>query len=97
MDRSFLTGCALVDKQHQQLFDAINGLLEACERGKGKDELKKSLDFLSDYTVKHFFDEEQLLKKHGFTQLPGHHQYHEAFKKTVSDLAHEFILKGVSE
>ena len=97
MDGSFLTGCALVDKQHHQLFDAINGLLEACEHGKGKDELKKSLDFLSDYTVKHFFDEEQLLKKHGFTQLPGHHQYHEAFKKTVSDLAHEFILKGVSE
>jgi methyl-accepting chemotaxis protein len=97
MDASFLTGCALVDAQHGQLFDAINLLLEACEQGKGQEELKKSLDFLSDYTVKHFFDEEQLLKKYGFSALPGHHQYHEAFKKTVTDLAHEFILKGVSE
>ncbi|MDR2477299.1 MAG: bacteriohemerythrin [Treponema sp.] len=97
MDSSFLTGCALVDDQHGQLFDAINDLLEACEQGKGKEELNKSLNFLSDYTVKHFFDEEQILKKHGFTDFAHHHEYHEAFKKVVKDLAHQFILKGVSE
>jgi methyl-accepting chemotaxis protein len=97
MDDSFLTGCGQVDDQHGQLFDAINGLLEACEKGKGKDELKKSLDFLSDYTVKHFFDEEQQLKKHGYSAFDQHHQFHEAFKKTVRDLAHEFIFKGASQ
>jgi methyl-accepting chemotaxis protein len=97
MDNSFLTGCALVDTQHKQLFDAINGLLEACEEGKGGEELKKALNFLSDYTVKHFFDEEQLLKKHGFTDLGHHHEFHESFKKTVRDMAHEFIFKGVSD
>jgi methyl-accepting chemotaxis protein len=97
MDSSFFTGCALVDAQHGQLFDAINDLLEACEQGKGKEELNKSLNFLSDYTVKHFFDEEQMLKKHGFTAFAPHHEYHEAFKRVVKDLAHQFILKGVSE
>jgi methyl-accepting chemotaxis protein len=97
MDNSFLTGCDPVDSQHKQLFDAINNLLDVCEKGADRDGLKKSLDFLSDYTVKHFFDEEQLLKKHGFTGLANHHQYHETFKKTVKDLAHEFILKGASE
>ncbi|GHV71063.1 hypothetical protein AGMMS49928_21290 [Spirochaetia bacterium] len=97
MDTSFLTGCDLVDSQHSQLFEAINGLLETCEQGADRDGLKKSLDFLSDYTVKHFFDEEQLLKKNGFTDLDHHHQYHEAFKKTVKDLSHEFIFKGASE
>ncbi|GHV96463.1 hypothetical protein AGMMS50293_27830 [Spirochaetia bacterium] len=97
MDSSFLTGCELVDTQHRQLFDAINSLLEACEHGADREGLQKSLDFLSDYTVKHFFDEEQLLKKHGFTDLDHHHQFHEAFKKTVRDFAHEFILDGVSD
>ncbi|MDR2516160.1 MAG: bacteriohemerythrin [Spirochaetaceae bacterium] len=96
MDESFLTGYGMVDSQHRQLFDAINALLAACENGSGEDELKKSLDFLTDYTVKHFFDEEQFLKKHGFSGLAAHNQYHETFKKTVADLAHEFILKGVS-
>ena len=97
MDESFLTGCAQVDDQHGQLFDAINGLIEACEQNKGGEELNKSLNFLSDYTVKHFFDEELLLKKHGWTGIDPHHHYHEAFKKTVRDLAHEFIMKGASE
>jgi methyl-accepting chemotaxis protein len=97
MDSSFLTGHEMVDSQHGQLFDAINDLLETCEQGADRDALKKSLDFLSDYTVKHFFDEEQILKKHGFSDLAHHNQYHEAFKKTVRELAHEFILKGVSD
>jgi methyl-accepting chemotaxis protein len=100
MDDSFLTGCELVDTQHRQLFEAINSLLEACAGSTGDERaqtgLKKSLDFLSDYTVKHFFDEEQLLKKNGFTDLGHHHQYHEAFKKVVRDLSHEFIFRGVS-
>ena len=97
MDGSFLTGCALVDTQHRQLFEAINSLMEACENGTDAEGLKKSLHFLSDYTVKHFFDEEQLLKKYGFTDLDNHHQFHEAFKKVVKDLSHEFIFKGASE
>jgi hemerythrin-like metal-binding protein len=96
LDSSFLTGCGQVDSQHKQLFDAINSLVDACEQNKGGEELQKSLNFLSDYTVKHFFDEEQLLKKYGFSGFANHHQYHEAFKKTVKDLAHEFILKGAS-
>ena len=97
MDSSFLTGCELVDRQHGQLFDAINNLLAACESGADRDGLKKSLDFLSDYTVKHFFDEEQLLKKHGFSDIDHHHQFHAVFKEVVRDLSHEFILKGASE
>ncbi|MDR0584459.1 MAG: bacteriohemerythrin [Treponema sp.] len=97
MDGSFLTGCALIDTQHGQLFEAINSLMEACESGSDEEGLKKNLSFLSDYTVKHFFDEEQLLKKHGFSDLEKHRQLHEAFKKVVRDLSHEFIFKGASE
>ena len=97
MDGSFFTGCGSVDSRHNQLFEAINSLLEACERGADRDALQKKLDFLSDYTAKHFFDEEQILKKYAYPDLPRHHEYHEAFKKNIKDLAHEFILKGVSE
>ncbi|GHV76245.1 hypothetical protein AGMMS49942_10660 [Spirochaetia bacterium] len=97
MDGSFLTGCDRIDSQHSQLFEAINGLLDACEHGADRDGLKKSLDFLSDYTIRHFFEEEQILKKNGFTDFDNHHRFHEAFKKTVKDLSHEFILKGASE
>ena len=97
MDNSFLTGCELVDTQHSQLFDAINGLLDACEQGKGGKELKKALDFLTQYTVNHFFDEEQLLKKYGFTDLSNHHRFHDTFTKTVKDFSLQFAKQGSSE
>ncbi|GMO49870.1 MAG: hypothetical protein Pg6C_12950 [Treponemataceae bacterium] len=95
MDKSFLTACELVDEQHGQLFDAINSLLDACKRGKGKEEFKKSLDFLNDYTIKHFFEEEQILKKYGYSDFANHHQYHETFKNVVRDFSHQFVLHGV--
>jgi hemerythrin-like metal-binding protein len=97
MDSSFLTGYEPVDAQHRQLFDAINNLMEVCEKGADRDGLEKSLNFLSDYTIKHFFDEEQFMKAHGFSDMDRHFQFHEAFKKVVRDLAHQFIFKGASE
>lgn len=33
------TGNAKIDDQHKQLFVAINNLLEACSKGKGRDAL----------------------------------------------------------
>ncbi|MDR0568148.1 MAG: bacteriohemerythrin [Spirochaetaceae bacterium] len=96
-DDSFFTGCAFVDDQHRQLFEAINGLLEACEQNKGKEELQKSLDFLAQYTINHFFDEEQALKKYHYSDFYRHHQYHEAFTKTVRDFSKQFALQGGSE
>jgi methyl-accepting chemotaxis protein len=97
MDKTFLTACEFVDGQHGQLFDAINDLLDACEQGKGKEEFKKSLDFLNDYTIKHFFEEEQLLKKNGYSDFDNHHRYHEAFKAVVRDFSHQFVLHGVDD
>jgi methyl-accepting chemotaxis protein len=96
-DNSFFTGCEFVDTQHRQLFDAINGLIEACEQNKGAEELQKSLDFLAQYTINHFFDEEQALKKHQYSDFYRHHQYHEAFTKTVRDFSKQFALQGGSE
>ena len=96
-DESFLTGNEHVDSQHRQLFEAINSLLDACEQKKGNDELAKSLKFLNQYTINHFFDEEQLLKKHGFSDFNNHHQYHENFTKKIRDLSKKHALDGSSE
>jgi methyl-accepting chemotaxis protein len=96
-DNSFFTGCEFVDTQHHQLFDAINGLIEACEQNKGTEELQKSLDFLAQYTINHFFDEEQALKKYQYSDFYNHHQYHEAFTQTVRDFSKQFALQGGSD
>ncbi|MDR0877163.1 MAG: hemerythrin family protein [Treponema sp.] len=96
-DGSLATGHALIDEQHKQLFEAINDLLKNCEGGTGKEELKKSLDFLNSYTIKHFFDEEVLQKQYGYPDYPNHQKYHASFKETVRELSHKLILSGATD
>jgi hemerythrin len=97
MDKSLETGVELIDTQHQQLFDAINKLLATCSGGKDPDALKKDLDFLTNYTIKHFFEEEQIQQKYKYPDYPNHKKYHENFKSVVRDMSVQFIMKGPSE
>jgi methyl-accepting chemotaxis protein len=97
LDTSFLTGCESIDGQHGQLFDAINAMLDAWEQKKGAEELQKSLDFLAQYTINHFFDEEQALKKYHYSDFYRHHQFHEAFTKSVREFSDRFAREGGSD
>ncbi|MFZ5832310.1 MAG: bacteriohemerythrin [Planctomycetota bacterium] len=62
-DQSFATGSIVVDNQHKELFRQIAGLSDAMKAGKGRDELKKLVNFLGDYVVKHFTEEEAIMEK----------------------------------
>jgi hemerythrin len=95
-DNSLETQNALIDEQHKKLFDALNAFLRTSSEKKSREEVKKSLDFLNDYTIKHFFDEEQLQKQYEYPDYPNHHELHEGLKKTVRELQHDFIMNGPS-
>jgi methyl-accepting chemotaxis protein len=96
-DETFVTGNETIDRQHKTLFEAINRLLAAIRKGDANEELDKALNFLSNYTVKHFFEEEQIQMQSGYPDYANHHRLHEHFKATVQDLGGELILKGPSE
>jgi hemerythrin len=96
-DESFRVGHEMIDEQHQQLFAAINEFMSVCNQGKIGDELKKSLDFLNDYTIKHFFEEEQLQKKYEYPDYENHRALHEGLKKVARDMSVQWIMKGSSE
>ena len=96
-DTSFETGVGPIDEQHKELFAAVNNLMTTCAQGNGKEELKKSLDFLGNYTIKHFYDEEQVLKKYQYPDYEAHRKIHEEFKKEVRDMSVQWIMKGASE
>jgi hemerythrin len=95
-DESVRTGHELIDEQHKQLFAAINSLIKTCEEGRGSEELTKSLNFLNDYTIKHFFDEEQIQQKFKYPEYPHHKKLHDGFKATVRDMKVQLIMKGAS-
>ena len=90
------TGNALIDQQHQQLFTAINNLLDACAKGQGRAQIKSTMDFLSNYIVRHFSDEENLQRRYGYPDFANHKRYHETYKKTVAEIAAQLEKEGAS-
>ena len=85
-----------VDSQHRRLFELLSELVAACMDGTDTVKLKETLDFLVDYTVKHFRDEEALQLRYNYPDYYNHRQLHETFKVTVAELVHKFERNGSS-
>ena len=83
---TLLTGHALIDEQHREIIEKINHLVNACEEGTCQIESVKMLDYLSDYTEKHFQEEEALQEKVGYPGLSEHKKRHEEFRVAVKEL-----------
>jgi len=88
------TGNEAIDSQHKQLFKAINDLLDACFTGAGHAKLDPTVQFLVDYTQKHFSDEEDLQRQSGYPGYPQHKKLHEGFTHTVLGLAEHLKKEG---
>ena len=91
---SYKLGNEQVDSQHYQLFKMANNLIRSCVEGGDAEHLletlRGTLDFLVEYTVKHFFDEEVLQVLHNYPDYNKHKQLHEEFKVEVCDLVKRF-------
>lgn len=85
-DDSLSTGVRNIDDQHKELFDKINNLLAACREGKGKEEVAKVMQFLSDYVIDHFGTEERYMVTYRYPDYPSHKARHEEFVEGFSGL-----------
>ena len=92
-DASLESGYEKVDKQHKQLFAAVNNLIDASKSGKEDSAVLETLDFLTGYAIKHFSDEEKLMVDYDYPDYLNHRQIHEGFKGKVG----EFVTKVRSE
>lgn len=77
---------AEIDNQHKELFNRINNLLDACTQGKGSEEVKRTINFLSDYVVTHFGTEEKLMVRYNYPDYASHKEKHEKFNKEFAEL-----------
>lgn len=93
-NKNLETGNTMIDQQHRQLIDAINNLLQACSSGKGRTEIEKTMQFLYNYTAKHFSDEEKLQVQYRYPDYANHKRYHEEFKKVVKELGIQLQKEG---
>lgn len=88
------TGVPIIDDQHKELFKRINDLLEACSRGRGKEEIARVMQFLEDYVITHFSEEEQRMQQSKYPGFVSHKAQHEEFKRNFEDLKRLFDTDG---
>lgn len=90
------TGIEEIDLQHKELFARINILMEACNKGQGKDEVLKTLMFLHDYIKSHFSAEENLQKRTDYPGYLEHREQHNRFVRQVDELERQFKSDGAT-
>jgi hemerythrin len=90
------TGNETVDNQHKQCFIALYKLIDAIKQGMGKEEIIKTLNFLKEYVIIHFSDEEMLMKENNYSDYSVHKHYHDEFKMTVEELSQQLTNEGTS-
>jgi methyl-accepting chemotaxis protein len=93
---SLATGNEQIDAEHKQLIQALNDFFSSCAIHSNGEEMLKTIDFLVDYTIKHFYNEERLQIRYQYPGYDNHKKFHESFKQNVHNLMVEFINKGPS-
>ncbi|OGR25567.1 MAG: hemerythrin [Desulfuromonadaceae bacterium GWB2_53_15] len=93
---SLSIGVDAIDGQHKELLQRFDKLLSACKDGKGIDELKGLLDFLSDYVLTHFRDEESIQRQHRYPGYEEHKRLHEGFVVRLETLKQEIDTQGMA-
>lgn len=77
-------GIERIDEQHRELFRRINRLVEAVKKSECKFIIGGVMQFLHDYVVEHFGDEEGIMLGHGYPYSDEHRAQHAKF---IEDLA----------
>lgn len=75
-----------IDIQHQKMLQLVNNLHSAVETCIDKNDLKKLLIELVEFTRMHFSTEELLMKKYDYPELVAHHKEHRMLLQHMSDL-----------
>ena len=76
--------------------NGTNELIKATSAGKATSEVTKTMKFLSDYTNKHFSDEESLQVKSKYPDYSNHIKYHKYFKDKMKELNQKLLKEGVT-
>jgi hemerythrin len=78
----FIIGIPKIDEQHKELFRQTEILLDRSKVGR----IAETIQFLGDYVLKHFIDEQGLQAAVNYPKAEAHKKTHAAFAAKVSEL-----------
>lgn len=93
-ERIMGTGVPSIDRQHQELLGRMKELFDADFQGKGKEEVRRMLEFLGVYVKEHFAHEEALMAHHGCPAAERNRQAHAAFLKEYVAMTQRYDREG---
>ena len=90
------TGVPKIDEQHKELVNRINAVLTIGAAAASHEEIQKTLDFLEEYVIKHFGEEEALQRQSKYPKYEWHREQHRSFIADYKKLEEEFAANGAS-
>ena len=96
-DSNLETGYEVIDSQHRHLIGMVNKLIEASSTGKDAAMVTETLDFLANYAIDHFADEERLQQDFKYPDYADHKRKHDSFKMVVAGLIQRVNNEGPTE
>jgi len=91
------SGSSEIDTQHKELFQRINSLLAVFEKGTaGKEDVSRIVQYLTDYVVLHFGNEEKYMATFAYSSMSAHKAQHEQFVKNFMKLKDRMLLEGIN-
>lgn len=93
---SLSIGIPEIDRQHKQLIDQLNALVDAMYANRGKEEIQSIVRFLDMYVAQHFGFEENCMRKYRCPVASTNAAAHAKFIKTLSEVKQELQTKGSS-
>ena len=89
-------GIPIIDEQHKELVALINNITSMGIKSTNNEEIGKTLDFLGQYVVKHFNDEETLQRQCNYPDYELHKSIHKDFITEFVKFKEEFHAHGTS-
>ncbi len=90
------TGNATIDREHRELFNAVNQLLDSCSKGQGRASMEPAVQFLLQYVDHHFANEERLQQSKKYPGMAAHKAFNGAYKKELRDIVTAIHANGPS-
>ena len=87
-------GVSQIDEQHKIWFEKADQLFEAGKKGQAKEFVGQLLDFLDDYTRKHFSDEEKYMLSIKYPEYDKQKALHTALIGQLDKIKAEYKESG---
>ncbi len=85
-----------IDEQHKMWFEKAEKLFEAGKAHQAKEYIGELLNFLDEYTKKHFADEEKYMLSINYPEYAAQKVAHEDFIKRLAKLRSDYDASGGS-